>query len=101
MIYGVTAKDLSLSVIILIAILMILTGAIIPRWVYKQKDIESERWRAAYETEREARATSDAQTSRLLEGQNAMTKLMTAIFENSEKMLKKNGGRREDSDMAS
>lgn len=100
MIYGVTAKDLSLSVIVLLAVFMILTGAILPRWVYKQKDIESERWRQAYETEREARTTSDAQTSRLLEGQKSMTKLISAIFENSEKILAKSGGRNEN-DVAS
>lgn len=99
MIWGIEAKDLSVSVLLALTVMMILTGVILPRWVYKQKADESERWRLAFETEREARATSDAQTSALLEGQKASLKMITSIFENSEKLLKAGG--RYENDVAS
>jgi hypothetical protein len=58
-----------------LAMLMLLTGRIVPRPTYRDKAEEAERWRAAYETEREARALSNRQTIELLE----VTKLTNAI----------------------
>lgn len=84
MFLDIPVKDLTAPVLLGIGILMVLTGLLVPSRFYKAKSEESERWRLAFETEREARMTSDAQTSELLEGQKTSHALIVAIFKNSE-----------------
>lgn len=74
-----------------IAILLIITGRLIPRQQYREKAAEAERWRLAYEAEREARSTSDAQTVQLLEFAKTNHSVITAVFE-SIRELKGSGG---------
>lgn len=49
-----------------LAVLMMLTGRIVPRSTLRDKEVEIQRWQLAYETEREARIVSDNQTAKLL-----------------------------------
>lgn len=74
-----------------IFVLLVFTGLLVPRRTYKDKCAESDRWRMTFETEREARMTSDKQTSELLEGQKSSHAVLTAIFKNSEAMLESRG----------
>lgn len=69
-----------------IGILLILVGRLVPRVYLVDKAAESERWRAAYEAEREARMTSDAQTAELLEMARAAHAIITAMSESSERI---------------
>lgn len=57
---------LSAPTLLGLAVILLLTGRIVPRRILKDKDEESERWRQAYEAEREARLVSDNQTTKLL-----------------------------------
>jgi hypothetical protein len=67
MLEGLPVRDLSLGTLLGLAILLILFGRLIPSSTYKEKKEECERWRLAYETERDARQVSDIQTVELLE----------------------------------
>jgi len=67
MLDGIHVIDLTPSVLLGVTVLLLLTGRLIPRTTLTDKAAESERWRLAYEKEREARAASDAQTQELLE----------------------------------
>jgi hypothetical protein len=91
MLDGVPIGNLSAGALLAICILLILTGRLIPRKVYEDKSADYERIFKAYETEREARITADAQTAELLEGQKTMLHMIEAIFENSKTAAKKGG----------
>lgn len=67
MIDGIPILSFTPEVLLGIAILMILSGRLWTNKTYQEKCAEAERWRKAYEAEREARAISDAQTRELLE----------------------------------
>lgn len=66
MIDNIPVIGLTAPAILGIAVLLMLTGRIVPRSTLRDKEIEIERWQLAYETEREARIVSDNQTSKLL-----------------------------------
>jgi hypothetical protein len=95
MIYGIPVEKLTAPVLLGITILLILTGLLVPRRTYKDKAQESERYREAFETEREARMISDRQTSQLLEGQKAQHAMIVAIFENSKVIRDRESGGRD------
>lgn len=90
MLDGIPLVGLTAPTLLGIAILLILVGRIIPRPFYVEKVTEAERWRLAYEAEREARALSDAQTAELLEVAKTTHNIIVAVFHNSE--LIKRGG---------
>lgn len=83
MIDGISIVGLTPAGLLLVAVLMVFTGYLVPRRIYLEKAAEAERWRAAYEVERTARATSEAQTRELLEIAKTSEKLMSAVFETS------------------
>lgn len=78
---GIPVSELSAPAIASIAILLLLTGRLIPRFIFMDKVAETDRWRQAFEAEREARELSDSQTSELLEAAKVNSLLITAIFE--------------------
>ena len=80
--------DLTPAALLAVAVILVLTGRIVSRAVYKDKADESERWRMAYEAEREARSVSDAQTAELLEVARTTHSLIKAMFSNSELIRK-------------
>lgn len=61
-------------------ILMMLLGKIVPRSSLEDKQLEADRWRQAYETERSARIKSDEQTSELLEVVKTSNAVLDATF---------------------
>lgn len=81
MLDGIPLVGLTAPGLLGIAILLMFTGRLVPRATLKDKADECEKWRLAYEAEREARATSDAQTVELLEGVKANHAIIAALFE--------------------
>jgi hypothetical protein len=86
MLDGISLIGLTPAGLLLIVVLMVITGRLVPRYVYQQKADEADRWRAAYEVERTARATSEAQTRELLEMAKTSEKFFSAVFESSERI---------------
>lgn len=86
MIDGIPIGDLSAPALLGLAILLLLTGRLWSNPAYKAKSDEAEKWRLAYEAERDARATSDAQTAQLLELAKTTHAFITATFSNSEQI---------------
>jgi hypothetical protein len=76
---GLPIKDLSLATLLGVAILLIMLGRLVPRPTYNEKKEEAERWRLAYERERDAREVSDRQTVELLELAKTTHDLISAI----------------------
>lgn len=68
-----------------IAVLMLMLGRLVPRATLTDKIAEAEKWRLAYEAERKARVTSDAQTVELLELAKTTHSLLVAIFGTAER----------------
>jgi hypothetical protein len=92
-IYGLTAPAL-----LGIAILLLLLGKIVPRSTLLDRDKqiedksqEAERWRQAYETEREARSLSNRQTIELLEVTKLTNQIVMAAF-GPQGVIRKSGG---------
>ena len=86
MLEGISIVGLTPMGLLLVAILMVLTGRLVPRSTYIDQKDETDRWRAAYEAERTARSLSDAQTRELLEVAKTSQHFLTAVFENTEKI---------------
>jgi hypothetical protein len=64
---GLTVGQLTPSVLLGITVLMLLKGWLVPRSTLQDKIKEADQWHQAYELEREARNTSEAQNRELLE----------------------------------
>lgn len=86
MIDGISIIGLTPPALLGVAILMMLTGRLIPRTTYLDKVKEADLWRQAYEAERDARSTADAQTVELLELAKTTNSFITAVFNNSERI---------------
>lgn len=84
MIEGISVIGLTPAALLGMAILMLLTGRLIPRSTYQDKLKEADQWREAYEAERAARTTSDAQTRELFEVAKTSESFLRAVFEKSE-----------------
>src|SRR6185503_3040876 len=85
---GISIVSLTPSVLLGITVLMIFVGRLWTNSAYQEKCKEAERWRKAYETEKEARATSDAQTRELLEVGKSTYALLDAVFSTNEPQSK-------------
>lgn len=83
MLDGIPIKDLTAATLLGICIILILLGRLVPRPTYNEKKEEAERWRLAYETERNARQVSDLQTVELLELAKTTHALISAIVRTS------------------
>lgn len=75
-----------------IAVLLVLFGGLYPRSQVKEKDKEIERWRKAYEAERDARGIADAQTAELLELAKTTHGILDAMFNTSAGRHRSSGG---------
>ena len=91
MLDGIPVGDLTAPGLLGLAVLMVFAGFLVPRYLYNEKKQESENWRLAYEAERKARATSDAQTAELLELAKTTHKIIVATFSTTER-LRQSGG---------
>jgi len=91
MLDGIPLVGLSAPALLGVFVMMIFLGLLIPRRIYTDKATESERWRVAFETEREARQESDKQTSQLIEAHKTTHAVLQALLTNSEKLLQQRG----------
>ena len=78
---GIPLVGLTAPTLLGIAILLLLVGRIVPRATLEDKKQEAADWKAAYETEREARIKSDAQTGELLEVSKTTHAITVAMFD--------------------
>lgn len=83
---------LSASALLGIAILLVLSGLLVPRRTLTDVNKEAERWRKAYETERDARNLSDAQTKELLEVAKTTHAIVASIVTTSERIRRTGDG---------
>lgn len=83
---GIPFADLTAPTLLGIAVLMLLSGRLFSKAAWQDKADEAERWRKAYEAERESRVTADAQTAELLELAKTTHAFITAVFSNSERI---------------
>lgn len=88
---GLTVTGLSAPILLGLTILMLLTGRLWTNSAYQEKVKESEMWRTAYETEREARKVSDEQTGELLELAKTTHEVVIALFGASERTRRSGG----------
>lgn len=86
MFQGIPVGDISAPGLVAVAVLLLMTGLLVPRRTLTDKAKEADRWHEAYEKEREARVTSDAQTAELLELAKTTHSFITAVFNNSERI---------------
>lgn len=93
MIDGVPVLGMSAPALVGLAVVLLLTGRIVPLSTYREKCKEAERWREAYEAEREARATSDGQTVELLEIAKTTHSIIAAMFGTSSRIRQSREGR--------
>lgn len=77
---GIPLVGLSAPAILGVVIMMILTGKLWTNAAYQEKVSEAERWRLAYEAEREARTLSDRQTTNLLEEAKTNRNVLAALI---------------------
>ncbi len=80
--YLSTHDSLPWSLVVIITI-MVLTGRLKPKSDLDEKNREAERWRKAYELEREARAKALNQAADLLEIGRTTHAIVTALFDNA------------------
>lgn len=80
MLEGIPIVGLTAPGLVGIAVVLLLTGRIVPRATLRDKQIEADQWRAAYEKERDTRIASDSQTVELLEVVKTTNKIVTAMF---------------------
>jgi hypothetical protein len=86
MLDGIPIAALTAPTLLGFAVLMLLLGKIVPRATLVDKAEEAERWRKAYEAEREARVISDAQTAELLELAKTTHNILVAMFGTTERV---------------
>ena len=86
MIDNIPIAGLTPAALLLFAVLMVLTGRLVPRSTLEDKKVEANQWRRAYEAERDARTVSDAQTRELLEVAKTSQQFLAGVYANSEKI---------------
>lgn len=80
---GIPWSQLTPPVLLGIAVLLVLLGRLKPKSDIDKADEAAEKWRLAYEAEREARAVADAQTAELLELAKTTHSIVLALFGSS------------------
>lgn len=85
MLDGINLIGLTPAGLLLIAVLMVLTGRLVPRATYLDKAKEADQWRTAYEASELSRSTSEAQTRELLEVAKTSAAFLAAVYEHSER----------------
>lgn len=80
MLDGIPLADLTAPTLLGVTVLLMLLGRIVPRSTLKDKANEAEKWRLAYEAQRERSDTAVAQTAELLEVTKASHSVLVAMF---------------------
>lgn len=90
----INVKDLSLATLLGICVLLIIFGRLVPWWLYRDKSKDADRWREAYEAERESRLVLDKQNVELLEFAKASYSILDALFVNTTESSRQGGNHR-------
>lgn len=80
---GISIAALTPAGLLLVTVLMILTGRLVPRSTHQDAKKEADQWHQAYELERVARNTADAQNRELLEVAKASAGFLKAVSEHA------------------
>lgn len=80
---GIPIAQLTPSALLLLAVLMVFLGWLIPKRIYLEKVKEAEQWHQAYELERTARVSQDAQVRELLEIARTSESFISAVVKTS------------------
>lgn len=83
MLEGISVVTLTPPVLLGIAVLMLLTGKLVPRSTLQDKIKEADQWHQAYETERIARASSEAQNRELFEVAKTSESFLRGVYEHT------------------
>lgn len=81
MLEGIPLMGLTAPGLLMIAVLLLFTGRLFPRATVTDLKEERDTWRAAYEKERDARATANQQSIELLEGLRTNHAIVVAMFD--------------------
>ena len=84
---GISVGSLTPAALLGLAVLLLLLGKIVPRRTLEDTQATAERWRQAYETEREARLVSDLQNRELMEIAKTTQSMLTSIYQATEPKL--------------
>jgi len=89
---GIPLANLTASTLLGITVLLILLGRLKPKTDVDKAEEAAEKWRQAYEKEREARAIADGQTAELLELAKTTHQMMVALFGANVPYTRRSGG---------
>ncbi len=90
MLDGFVIPDWSAEGLLALGFVLLMFGKLVPRVHLEDKDKEVDRWREAYLTEREARLSSDKQTTELLEVAKTTQELIQGVYVTS-RQIKRSG----------
>jgi hypothetical protein len=91
--FGIPIPILTQYGLLGVVFLLVMFGVLVPRYFYKEKVKEAERWRQAYELSEAARAASDGQTTELLETVQTNHAFVVALFDTIQRALQSGGTR--------
>jgi hypothetical protein len=77
---GVPIADLTAPTLLGVGILFLMLGRLVPLNFYKEKASEADKWKEAYEKEREARIAAADQSKELLEIAKTTHDILSAMF---------------------
>lgn len=84
MIDGIPIANLAPPTLIGIFFLLVFFGRLIPRYLYEAKVEECEKWRLAFEAERDARINTAQQTQQLVATTSEIHQVVGAVFKGAE-----------------
>ena len=85
---GIPVAGLSAPALLGLAVLLLLVGRIVPKRTLDDKAAEAEKWREAYETERESRQQVESHYMELQELAKTTHAVLVAMFDTIEKTRK-------------
>ena len=88
---GIPFGDLAPPTLLGVAVLLILFGKLKPKIDVDKAEEAAEKWRLAYEAEREAHAVADAQTAELLELAKTTHTIVLALFRSIDRARQSGG----------
>lgn len=91
MLEGIAATDVGLGTLVAVFFLLMFFGRIKPKSDVDRADAEAEKWRQAWELEREARIQADTQTAELLEVARTTHQIVVALFGAAESSRRSGG----------
>lgn len=80
MIDGIPIADLAPPTLVGIFFLLVVFGRLVPWGLYKAKVEECDKWRAAYEAERDARLAAVDQTKQLVDATEDIHEIVASVF---------------------